>query len=575
MSKIPLSSANSIIETERRQQSHQNKLAVVKRLSQLQINPNLLILMVAAYLTVTANISFFNKVLAIYSGVTNLGFVVSTGVLLFTLIWLVLQLITYRPAHKFILSLMLIIGAVCAYFTDSYGTIFDSSMLINGLETDQAEAMDLFAPVFLIRTLLLGALPVLIVSQLKLKPLSLQNAVTQRIITLSSTFALIALCLLPFGDQYASFFRQHKQVRYYANPVMPIYSTFKLGTDKIEDLRRPKGLIAHATDARPIQPKIKLATVATSNNAANTIKPKLMVLVVGETVRSDHIGLNGYSRDTMPLLAKTEDVYSYKQVSSCGTSTAYSVPCMFSYADRKDYDRDLASYNENVLDTLKKQGVNVVWRDNNSSSKGVADRVRFEDFKTNKTSPNCDIECRDVGMLKDFDKLISKPQDTLLVLHQMGNHGPAYFKRYPKQYEVFKPTCKSNELSKCDNQSVINAYDNAIVYTDYFLNNIIETLKPYEQQYEVMMMYVSDHGESLGENNVYLHGLPYNIAPKSQKQVPLIVWSPASNNIERSSITSQLDKPVSHDYLTPTLLSYFGITTKEVDNKPTLFKANS
>ena len=551
-------------------QTHPTKAPFLRRLSQIQINPNVLILLVAIYLTVTANLSFFGKVLDIYPIANNLGFVVSTVGLLFGVIWLVLQLFTYKPAHKVILSLMIIIGAICAYFTDSYGTIFDTNMLVNGLETDHAEAMDLFAPAFLIRVLLLGVLPVFILSQLKIQVLPFKRAALQRVVTLLACLGVLALCLLPFGDQYASFFRQHKQVRYYANPVMPIYSTIKLGTDKIDDLRRPKHLIPHAEDAKLITP---VATNSESNSAGmNPVKPKLMVLVVGETVRSDHIGLNGYSRDTMPLLAKTKDVYSYKDVSSCGTSTAYSVPCMFSYADRKDYDMDLARYNENVLDTLNKQGVNVIWRDNNSSSKGVADRVTFEDYKTDKLNPNCDVECRDIGMLKDFDKIVAKPQNTLLVLHQMGNHGPAYYKRYPKEYEVFKPVCESNELSKCDNQSVINAYDNAIVYTDYFLHNIIETLKPYEQEYDVMMMYVSDHGESLGENNIYLHGLPYNIAPKSQKQVPLIVWSPASNNIDNGSITSLLQKPVSHDYLTPTLLSYFGISTQEVADKPTLFK---
>src|SRR5690606_4311384 len=163
-------------------------------------------------------------------------------------------------------------------------------------------------------------------------------------------------------------------------------------------------------------------------------------------------------------------------------------------------------------------GVNVVWRDNNSSSNGVADRVTFEDFKTSTTNPNCDSECRDIGMLDDFDKLV-KPdahtkgsnkaspiaRDTLILLHQMGNHGPAYFKRYPEAFEEFKPVCMTNELSKCDNQSVINGYDNAIRYTDYFLHNVIDTLKAYEQDYDVVMVYISDHGESLGENNIYLH----------------------------------------------------------------------
>ena len=160
----------------------------------------------------------------------------------------------------------------------------------------------------------------------------------------------------------------------------------------------------------------------------------------------------------------------------------------------------------------------------------------------------------------------------------MGNHGPEYYKRYPKTFEVFKPVCMTNELSKCDGQSIINSYDNAIRYTDYFLNNVINTLKAYEQDYDVVMVYISDHGESLGENNIYLHGLPYSMAPNAQKQVPVIVWSPASNGIDsissnKTSLANMIKQPVSHDFITPTLLGFFGITTDEVAAAPTFFKA--
>lgn len=565
------SSANSTSisqaqELDSRQQSSSKKSSYFRSFFQRPINANTLVFLIALYLTLTTNASFFSKLTTIYPIAHNPIFVISVGVLLFSVIWLVLQLVSHKYLYKPILILALMVGAICAYFTDSYGTIFDTHMLMNGLETDQAEAMDLFAPAFLMRVISLGILPALIISQLRIKEVPFKNAVLQKIGAFVTTLALATACLLPFGDQYASFFRQHKQVRYYANPVMPIYSSIKLGIDKFDEMHRPKTLTAHAVDAKQI--------TATSD------KPKIMVLVVGETVRADHIGLNGYERNTMPLLSKTKDIYSFKNVSSCGTSTAYSVPCMFSYAGRDKYDIDMASYHENVLDTLHKQGVNVVWWDNNSSSKGVADRVTFEDYRTNNINPECDVECRDIGMLKNFDKLVSTsknslPKDTLLVLHQMGNHGPAYYKRYPKEFEVFKPTCLSNELSKCDTQSVINAYDNAIVYTDYFLHNIIETLKPYEQEYDVVMVYLSDHGESLGENNIYLHGLPYKIAPKAQKQVPVIVWSPTSNHIDSQDIVSQLNKPASHDYLTPTLLQYFNISTQEMEGKPTFFKAQN
>lgn len=536
-----------------------------------EINLNYLIIIIALYLVATANFGFFAQVLSIYPFGNNVGFMVSITGLLFGLMWLLFQLLCYRPIAKPVLIAMVMIAAVCGYFTDAYGTIFDTNMLINSIQTDQGEAMGLMSLSFFIRVFLLGVIPAVIIAKIRIKRVPLRRALWQKALTLTSSIALMAVCLLPFGDQYATFFRQHKMVRSYANPITPIYSVIKLGTDYIDELRRPDTLTLHATDAKRITP-----TAGTS-----AAKPKLMVFVVGETVRADHIALNGYKRDTTPLLASQPNIYSFRNATSCGTSTAYSVPCMFSYANRENYDYNTADYNENVLDTLNKQGVKVVWRDNNSSSKGVANRVTFEDFKTPDVNPNCDEECRDIGMLDGFDTLVKSDtgvtadgsaKDTLILLHQMGNHGPAYYKRYPKEFEEYKPVCMTNELAKCDDQSVINAYDNAIRYTDYFLNNVINTLKKYEQDYDVVMVYISDHGESLGENNIYLHGMPYAIAPDAQKQVPVIIWSPTSNNIDKSSLISTINQPVSHDFITPTLLNFFGITTDEVAAAPTFFK---
>ncbi|MEJ6552355.1 phosphoethanolamine--lipid A transferase [Psychrobacter pacificensis] len=551
------------------------KNSYLSKLYDHEVNLSYLIIIVALYLVATANIGFFEQVLDVYPFSKNVGFILSITGLLFGLMWLVLQLLCYRPIAKPILIALLITAAICGYFTDAYGTIFDSNMLINSLETDQAEAMGLFAPSMVIQVLLLGVLPAFIISKIRLKRFTWQRSILQKTATLILSIAVIAACLLPFGDQYASFFRQHKEVRSYANPITPIYSTIKLGENYVNELGHPDTFTLHATDAKRVAP-----TSSTTNSSA--AKPKLMVFVVGETARADHFGLNGYTRNTTPLLSKQSNLYSFKDAVSCGTSTAYSVPCMFSYANRENYDIDTAKYNENVLDTLSKQGVNVVWRDNNSSSKGVADRVTFEDYKTADTNPNCDVECRDIGMLDGFDKLVKSgsspketPKDTLILLHQMGNHGPAYYQRYPKEFETYKPVCMTNELSKCDTQSVINGYDNAILYTDYFLNNVIDTLKTYEQDYDVVMVYMSDHGESLGENNIYLHGLPYKFAPDTQKHVPAVIWSPNSNNIDADSLSNMSSQPVSHDFITPTLLSFFGITTDEVKGAPTFFKVNN
>lgn len=420
-----------------------------------QIGLDYLIFFTAVFLVITANLRFFQQVLSIYDLTSNLGFIISLTGMVLGLLWLILQLLCYRISYRFVLMFIVIIAAACAYFTDTYGTIFDRNMLLNGMQTDEAEALDLLAPAFIIRVLLLGVLPALLIFKARVPRLSWKKATQHKAVTLLMAVTLIAISVLPFGDQYASFFRQHKQVRYYTNPIIPIYSAFKLVKVYYDDMTRPTSMITHATDAKRI---------ITTNISAPT-KPKLMVFVVGETVRGDHISLNGYPRDTMPLLGKQENIYSFKDATACGTSTAYSVPCMFSYLDQKDYDVDEAQYHENVLDTLSRLGVKVIWRDNNSSSKGVADRVTYEDFETATLNPICDEECRDIGMLNGFDKIVTasgKPRDTLLVLHQMGNHGPAYYKRYPKEFEVFKPVCMSNELSECDPSSLINGYDNAI-----------------------------------------------------------------------------------------------------------------
>ncbi|TXD98473.1 phosphoethanolamine--lipid A transferase [Psychrobacter frigidicola] len=533
------------------------------RLSTRQISLDYLIFLTALFLVVTANIEFFQQVLSVYDFKDNIGFILSLGGMVLGILWLVLQLLCYRISYRFVLIFMVIVAALCAYFTDNYGTIFDRDMLLNGMQTDQAEARDLLTLDFIVRLLLLGVLPAVFIYKINVPRLSWKKAIQHKAVTLIMAVALIAVSMLPFGDQYASFFRQHKQVRYYTNPITPVYSAFKLAKVYYDDMTEPTSITAHAIDTKKITP------------ANSEPKPKLMVFVVGETVRSDHISLNGYPRDTMPLLGKQENIYSFKEAMACGTSTAYSVPCMFSYLDQSAYDVNNAKYHDNVLDTLSRLGVKVVWRDNNSSSKGVANRVIYEDFKTDALNPVCDEECRDVGMLSGFDQLVStsgKPQDTLLILHQMGNHGPAYYKRYPKEFEIFKPVCRSNELSECDSKSLINSYDNAIRYTDLFLNTTIETLKKHQQFYDVVMVYMSDHGESLGEKNIYLHGLPYKIAPKAQKQVPLIVWSPENNGIDSDALRALLTKPISHDVVTPSLLSFYNIETQETADKLTLFE---
>jgi lipid A ethanolaminephosphotransferase len=295
----------------------------------------------------------------------------------------------------------------------------------------------------------------------------------------------------------------------------------------------------------------------------DTKKRKLVILVVGETARADRFSLNGYEKETNPLL-KNEDIFNFENTYSCGTATAVSVPCMFSIYGRDNYSNEKGRYTENVLDILKKSGVNVLWLDNNSDSKGVALRVEYQDYKDPKNNPICDGECRDEGMLSNLQTYIDskKENDIVIVLHQMGNHGPAYYKRYPKSFEKFTPMCKDNQVENCSMEEISNAYDNAILYTDYFLSKTIDFLKQHND-FDTSMIYMSDHGESLGENNLYLHGYPYAIAPDTQKHVPFIMWfgKDMKTTIDADKLKSMNNQNLSHDNLFHTVLGLFNVKT--------------
>ena len=242
---------------------------------------------------------------------------------------------------------------------------------------------------------------------------------------------------------------------------------------------------------------------------------------------------------------------------------------MFSNIGRESYSDRKAHTTENLLDVLRHAGVQILWRDNNSDSKGVALNVPYTSFRSAETNAVCDIECRDEGMLIGLQDYINKQKtgDILIVLHQMGNHGPAYYKRYPPAFERFKPVCKTSQLENCTREEISNAYDNAILYTDYFLSKVIALLKNNTKNFETAMFYMSDHGESLGENSLYLHGLPYVMAPDAQKHVGAILWFGESFHIDRPALRAKLARPYSHDNLFHTVLGLFEVDTDVYDKK--------
>lgn len=533
----------------------------MSRLSILVTHNNRMILLVALFIMTTGNIALFSRLAEIFPPTHgNLLLLCSLGVFFSCLTALLLLWINHGRASRWTLALLLVLASQAAYFMDKFGVVMDAVMIDNILQTNMHEAQGLLNWGLVLRTVLLGLVPAMLVLKLAPQPRQPVVEIKSKLLLSLALVGLLIAVVAPFSAHYVSFIREHKTTRYYANPNYFTYSLFKYAQAHLKSV-----------SVGPLQAIAQDATELDGDHA----RKELVILVVGETARADRFSLNGYQRLTNPLLAK-EDVLSLRNVSSCGTSTGESVPCMFSALKRKNFSREKAARYENVLDVLFEHGVQILWRDNNSDSKGVATRLVYEDFKSPALNPVCDGECRDIGMLSGLDRYIEarKGKDILIVLHQMGNHGPEYYRRYPKEFERFTPVCRNSDLGACSREEIDNAYDNAILYTDYFLTQVIQLLKKYDDRFATAMLYVSDHGESLGEHGIYLHAAPYLIAPQEQTHIPAIVWMGKNFDFTQNQLKPYQDQPFSHDELFCTLMIAFELKSKTCEGANLVLQHN-
>ena len=508
------------------------------------------VILIALYINIVANATMFSNVFQWLQD-SNIAF--SYGISLFFfqlfLLTLLFSILTMHGLYKYVLSLFLLISAFSAYFIDVYGVVIDHNMLINALETNTKEARGLLSWEMFLYLINVFVAPTLFLFLTKSKKQSYFKRLKSHIFLGVSSFTLVTIIALSLSSFYASFFREHKELRVHSNPLSSVYATYKLIKKNYFE----------------VLPPYKEIGMDVNIQEADDGPKELAIMVIGETARSDRFSLNGYDKLTNPLLSKQKNLVSFTNISSCGTSTAISVPCMFSIDGKENFSSNKAPNKDNVLDILWRAGVEVLWRDNNSSSKGVANWIQYEDFRTPGVNPVCDVECRDIGMLDGLDHYIKQRpnKDILIILHQMGSHGPDYFKRYPEEFKKFEPICETNQLNSCSQEEINNVYDNTILYTDYFLNSVIDFLKKYDAEYETAMMYISDHGESLGEANIYLHGLPYSLAPYTQTKVPGIVWfGSGHDDISIEKFQENRNKELNHDHVFHSLLGFYETQTE-------------
>jgi len=477
------------------------------------------------------NFKLFGYLYANLEITQNLLLSLSLPVVFFALVCAIFSLLFVPYLTKFLAITIILVLCFSVYFMSSYGVIIDSDMLRNAARTDLKETWDLISLKFILFVLFLGILPSLLILKCQIIYFDFKKHIKIKALLFISS-SLIAFGLLFIGSKaFIPFFRSNPQARVYNAPFYQFYSLAKF-------LKKE------------FTPKAQFQILSQDAFLQQNGKKKLFILVLGETARAANYSLGSYTNNPVNEYLTHEDVVFFDNFYSCGTATAISVPCMFSFSKRREYSGQ--EFRENVLDVLEKLGVNVVWLDNNSGGcQGVCNRLkRVENFREDYDGVLLDAFMKDLPNLKD---------NNLYILHLQGSHGPAYYKRYPKEFERFKPTCKTNALEKCTKEEIMNTYDNTLFYTDYIVEELIDIAKE-QKEFQTMVFYVSDHGESLGENGIYLHGMPYAFAPKEQIHIPAILYH---NDKEQNDKFKRIKNyKLSHDNLSDSLLGFFGVQTK-------------
>lgn len=520
-------------------------------------HPIILVWAAAFFFTTIGNIALWKSLWGLIdlNSLRSVLFLASLPLVLFCLFNLLLTPLLALPfVRKPLLVLLVVVSAACSYFMLHYNVLIDRSMVQNVFETNQAELNAYLSLPLLLTLLALGVLPAagLALVRTTSGAGSIRSLLVWPVSVLASLLVLLAIGFAFYKD-YSSLLRNNRHIRDQVLPLNVVRHTHGY----------LKGL--YSTRQQPLR------AIGMDAQRAPGPRRKLVILVVGETARSQNFQLNGYPRATNPRLSRKEGVISFNDVSSCGTATAISVPCMFSQMTRGQYDDVRAATEENVLDILQRTGISVLWRNNNNGGcKGVCERVPTEDMPALKVAGQCvnaDGTCYDGVLLHQLGARIDAINgDALIVLHQLGSHGPTYFERYPAASRAFSPTCDSNQIQHCSNEALVNSYDNTLVHTDHLLGKAIDLLQGYADQRDVALIYVSDHGESLGERGMYLHGTPYFIAPREQTQVPMVMWfsTEFSHNagLDLACMRGNaLHRAYSHDNVFHSLLGLFGVSS--------------
>jgi lipid A ethanolaminephosphotransferase len=530
----------------------------------LKHRPGVIVWTLALWLAVAGNLPLWQRVHSLVdSPARQLALFAGLGLMVAGATAALLSLLAWPRVFRPVATVMVLVAAFNSHFMWHYGAVIDPTMLANVLQTDAREVRDLLSWSLPITVLLLAGPALWWIWR---RRMSARSGLRQAALnTLGAVFGIIVVAVATFAtyQDLASLMRNNKSLRYMINPLNTVYAGTRLAMERLP------------SQVHALEP-VGLDAVLGPTYSGQA-RPPLLLLVVGETARAQNWGLNGYPRPTTPALARWQargELVNFSRVRSCGTNTQVSVPCMVSPLAREQ-GGDEAAAQENLLDVLHHAGLAVLWIDNQSGCKGVCARVPSVSTRDLGLAGVCNGgECFDEVMLSGLDERIAaldperRARGVVLVMHQMGSHGPAYFRRAPADRKPFQPECTSNTLSDCPADRLVNAYDNTIAATDHFLDEALQWLRRRADDgaNDTGLIYVSDHGESLGENGLYLHGVPYAFAPRQQTEVPMVAWlSPGMRErlgIDVGCLRQRAEEPLSHDNLFHMVLGLMDVGTR-------------
>ena len=534
-----------------------------------RVSANLLILVIATLLASIGNVNFWSVFIHAVGGVSpaRLPLLLGSFAIVVLLFHGLLTLASFRYILKPALILVVLIASAASWFINEYGIVIDKTIVQSLFETDPREATELLSWRLVQFVALTAGLPALVVARTQIRfPLGVRG-VARRAGIAAGSLALAAVLLLLLFKSLAPAVREHRELRFLLTPTNTVQALHGYLRSRFST---PVVLAPLGRDA------------VKGSRWLGQARRTVTVIVVGETARAANFSLNGYARETNPRLARESGLINFANVQSCGTATAVSVPCVFSGMGRAKYDETQARRQEGLLDVLSHAGFAVLWRDNNSGCKGVCDRVAFTDVAApHPGSRHCAAdECYDEALLDGLPELIrTASKDLVVVLHQKGSHGPAYAKRYPAGFGRFGPACATSEFDHCTRASIAAAYDNTILYTDTVLAQTIDLLRDaaHADGVDTALLYFSDHGESLGEGNMYLHGAPYMFAPAEQTHIPMMLWMSdgftGRFGIDRACLAARRDQPLSHDNVFHSVLGMLDVDTAVLNPQLDLFHA--